>query len=65
LLIEGQGWVKCGPDEKIAIEAGQALFWERDEGHETGTETGATAVIIEAININPAELMPHLQEGEP
>jgi quercetin dioxygenase-like cupin family protein len=65
LLVEGQGWVKSGPDEKLVIQAGQALFWERDEGHEIGTETGATAVIIETVNINPAELMPILQENEP
>jgi quercetin dioxygenase-like cupin family protein len=65
LLMEGEGWIRGGTEEKHAIRQGQAVFWEKDEWHESGTETGMTAVIIEGININPAELMPLLQEDEP
>jgi quercetin dioxygenase-like cupin family protein len=62
LLVEGEGWVRAESDEKRAIKAGQAIFWERDEWHESGTETGMTAVIIEGIKIDPAKLMPPVQE---
>ena len=62
LLVEGQGWVRGEADEKHAVRGGQAVFWEDGEGHESGTETGMTAVIIEGIHIDPAELMPPYQE---
>ena len=64
LLVEDEGWVTGETEEKYAIRQGQAVFWEKDEWHESGTETGMTAVIIEGIHINPAELMPPLQENE-
>ena len=63
--MEGQGWVRGDADEKHAIKGGQAAFWENDEWHESGTETGMTAVIIEAGTIDPAKLMPPLQEDKP
>ena len=64
LLVEGQGWIESESDKKHAIQAGQAVFWENNEGHETGTETGMTAVIIEGTKIEPTNLMPPLQENE-
>jgi quercetin dioxygenase-like cupin family protein len=65
LLVEGNGWVRSESDEKHAVQGGQAVFWEKGEWHESGTETGMTAVIIEGTNVDPAELMPPLQEDEP
>ena len=64
LLVEGQGWIRSESDEKHTVQGGQAVFWEEGEWHESGTETGMTAVIIEGINVDPGELMPHLQEDE-
>jgi quercetin dioxygenase-like cupin family protein len=65
LLVEGKGWVRSEFGGKLTIREGQAIFWEKGEWHESGTETGMTAVIIEGINVDPAELMPPLQEDEP
>jgi hypothetical protein len=65
LLVEGEGWVRGETEENYAIQQGPAVFWEKDEWHESGSENGMTAVIIEGMNIDPAELMPHLQEDEP
>ena len=64
LLVEGQGWIRGETEEKLAVHEGQAIYWEQGEWHETGSENGMTAVIIEGINIDAAELMPHLQEDE-
>jgi hypothetical protein len=64
LLVEGQGWVSSGSGEKLAIQEGHAVFWEKDEWPESGTDLGMTAVIIEGTNIQTAELMPPLQEDE-
>jgi len=65
LLVQGEGWVRGESNEKHTIQAGQAAFWEKDEWHESSTGTGMTAVIIEAVHIDPAEFMSALQKDEP
>ena len=65
LLVQGDGWVRGETEEKVIVHEGQAIFWEQGEWHESGSENGMTAVIIEGIHIDPAELMPPLQEDEP
>lgn len=64
LIVKGNGWVRSESDKILAITEGQAILWEKDEWHESGTENGMTAVIIETVNIQPVELMPLLQEDE-
>lgn len=58
LVVQGQGWVKSGRAEPIPIRAGQAAFWEEGEWHESGTETGMMAVVIEGDDLEPGESMP-------
>ena len=58
LVVQGQGWVRGQSAERIPIQAGQAAFWEKGEWHETGAETGMTAIIIEGNKFDPAEWMP-------
>ena len=40
-----------GVDEPI--EAGEAAFWQAGEEHETKTEAGLTALIIEGDGLEP------------
>lgn len=49
LVVQGEGWVKGGSSDKISIRAGQAVYWEKGEWHEAGTETGMTVIIIEGL----------------
>ena len=58
LVVQGQGWVRGEDSERIPIRAGQAAYWQKDEWHESGTETGMTVMIMEGTNFNPAKLMP-------
>ncbi|MEO5887209.1 MAG: cupin [Anaerolineales bacterium] len=60
LVVQGEGWVRGETPDRTPIKAGQATYWEKGEWHESGTETGMTAIIIEGINIDPAKLMPQL-----
>lgn len=53
LVIQGEGWVRSGENEKVYVTAGDAVFWEMGEGHETTTETGITAFVIESEELNP------------
>ena len=52
-VLEGGGEVS-GPDGTFAaITAGEAVFWREGEEHETRTESGLTALIIEGTGIEP------------
>ena len=52
-VLEGSGEVsgQAGVDEPI--EAGEAVFWQAGEDHETKTATGLTALIIEGDGLEP------------
>ena len=52
-VLEGSGEVSgpAGVDEPI--EAGEAVFWQTGEEHETKTAAGLTALIIEGDGLEP------------
>ncbi|QWH11782.1 cupin domain-containing protein [Bacillus mycoides] len=57
LIVDGEGYV-CGTDkEKVTVEAGQAVFWEKGEFHETSTEKGLMAIVIESEDLENGVLM--------
>ncbi|HDR7356007.1 cupin domain-containing protein [Bacillus wiedmannii] len=63
LIVDGEGYV-CGADkEKVKVEAGQAVFWEKGELHETSTEKGLMAIVIESEELERAILMPIKEES--
>ncbi|AZJ20249.1 cupin [Bacillus wiedmannii] len=58
LIVDGEGYV-CGADkENVKVEAGQAVFWEKGEFHETITEKGLLAIVIEPEELEQAIVMP-------
>jgi quercetin dioxygenase-like cupin family protein len=48
LVIEGEGWVRSESPEPIPVAEGDAVFWDSGEWHESGSEAGMTAIVIEA-----------------
>jgi quercetin dioxygenase-like cupin family protein len=52
LVVQGEGWVRDEAPEKFQIQAGQGAYWEEGEWHEAGSETGMTALIIEAVRFD-------------
>ena len=55
LVMQGEGWVRGETPERIRIQSGQGAYWEKGEWHETGTEMGLTALIIEAARFDISE----------
>jgi quercetin dioxygenase-like cupin family protein len=51
LVVAGSGWVRVG-EYCRAIEPGQAAVWEADERHESGSDSGLTAVVVEAESLD-------------
>jgi quercetin dioxygenase-like cupin family protein len=59
-VVQGEGWVRGQDSDKRSIVAGQAAYWTEGEWHESGTETGMTAVVIESESLQPAQFMPEV-----
>jgi quercetin dioxygenase-like cupin family protein len=51
-VVEGSGWIS-GDEGEEPIAAGEAVYWHRGEEHETRTDTGLTAIVIEAESLAP------------
>jgi quercetin dioxygenase-like cupin family protein len=47
VVVRGDGWVAGADGERQVIGAGEAVVWERGEEHESGSDNGLTALVIE------------------
>lgn len=56
LVVQGKGWVRGAEPARTAITAGLAAYWVKDEWHESGTDTGMTAILIEGANFDLSRL---------
>ncbi len=54
-VVAGSGWVSGSDGREEPIEAGIAVFWETGESHETRTDDGLTAIILEGEGVRPFE----------
>lgn len=52
LVMAGEAVVRSDGGEPQTIGPGTAAYWESGEWHETRTETGLTAIVIESANMN-------------
>ncbi|KIL46375.1 cupin domain-containing protein [Jeotgalibacillus campisalis] len=57
LIVNGEGEVRCKDEKYSFVTAGDAVFWEKDEWHETRTENGLMAIVIESEKLSPAHFM--------
>ncbi|MHA6253471.1 cupin [Oceanobacillus sp. CAU 1775] len=57
LILNGKGYVRNEKNEYFKVESGDAVFWDKDEWHETKTNVGLTAIVIESEELNPALFM--------
>jgi quercetin dioxygenase-like cupin family protein len=52
LVVSGSGWVS-GPDgQRVALRAGEAVVWSAGEEHESGSDEGLTALVVEAEQLD-------------
>ena len=57
LVVAGNGWVRAGTETRRPIAVGQAAYWEPGEEHETATDTGLTAIMLESDSLEPAQFL--------
>lgn len=58
LVVQGTGWVRDETSDRVSVIPGCAVFWDKGEWHEAGTDHGLTAIVIESEVITLAEFMP-------
>ncbi|MFD0047864.1 cupin [Actinomycetes bacterium NPDC127524] len=58
LIVSGEGRVRGETDEYLKVHSGEAVFWDKDEWHETKTDTGLTAIVIESQELITSSLIP-------
>ncbi|MFJ7934628.1 cupin [Sporosarcina sp. NPDC096371] len=52
LIIDGEGWVRTGNEDKVRVTTGDAVVWEIGEGHETTTTKGMKAIVVESQGLD-------------
>lgn len=56
LVVQGAGRVRAN-EGYIEVGPGDAVFWNRGEGHETISEKGMMAIVLEAETLEPKAFM--------
>lgn len=51
IVVEGEGWVEGEDKKRIALNQGEAVFWEEGEGHASGSDRGMTALVIQSVSL--------------
>jgi quercetin dioxygenase-like cupin family protein len=52
-VVEGSGWVSGDDGEAQQISSGEAVVWEEGEEHETGSDDGMVAIVLESPELQP------------
>ena len=52
-VVDGSGWISGEEGDERGIRAGEAVFWETGESHETRSDDGLTAIVIEGDGLRP------------
>jgi len=52
MVVQGSGWVTSTDRQRTNISVCQAAFWDDGEWHESGSDVGMTAVVIEAESLS-------------
>jgi quercetin dioxygenase-like cupin family protein len=51
VVVRGSGWVSGGDGGREEIASGEAVLWDAGEEHESGSEEGMTALVLEAESL--------------
>ncbi len=57
VVVQGEGWVRGEEVAHTPIGVGHATYWQAGEWHESGSEGGMVAIVIEGDTIEPGMFM--------
>lgn len=58
LVVQGEGYLRGEGSIRTPIQAGQAVRWDQGEWHETSTDSGMMAIVIENEDLDTGQLVP-------
>jgi quercetin dioxygenase-like cupin family protein len=56
IVVQGEGWVTGTDRERISIKSGEGVMWDKGEWHESGSENGLLALVVEAKTLDTSLL---------
>ncbi|WP_404346712.1 cupin domain-containing protein [Sutcliffiella horikoshii] len=56
IVVQGEGWVTGTDRERISIKSGEGVMWDKGEWHESGSESGMLALVVESETIDTSLL---------
>lgn len=63
VVLAGTGWASGADGQRVTLRAGQAAFWEAGEVHASGSDTGLTAIVVEAETLDPGALLTEIADS--
>ncbi len=51
LVVSGEGWISGEDGQRTAVSAGTGALWRAGEMHESGSDRGMTAIVIQASQL--------------
>jgi quercetin dioxygenase-like cupin family protein len=51
-VLSGPGWVSGGDGDRETVTRGDVVIWEPGEDHESGSDEGMTAIVVEAEELD-------------
>jgi quercetin dioxygenase-like cupin family protein len=57
IVVAGDGWASGADGERVPVATGSAIHWDAGEEHESGSEQGLSAIVVES-----ERLVPHLRD---
>lgn len=54
LVVEGSGWAAGADGVRVALHAGQGVYFERGERHSKGSDQGLTAIMVQGADLQPS-----------
>ncbi|WP_431026867.1 cupin domain-containing protein [Lysinibacillus sp. LZ02] len=63
VVLAGEGYVRNDIDDFVQLSKGEAVLWEAGEWHETKSDNGLIALVIESINLNNNQILLEAKYG--
>lgn len=63
LVAQGEGWVRGYEEQRTPIKPGTAALWTAGEWHESGSETGMMAIIVEGEALEMSKILAELGDS--
>jgi quercetin dioxygenase-like cupin family protein len=51
IVVQGEGWIEGEDRKRVSLKSGEGVFWQKGEGHASGSISGLTALVLQSENL--------------